>query len=80
MLSFLNPYFIKVGIDKYIANSNVKGLLILGGIMAFANVVAMVCAKYRILMYGLRLLNAGEITIGGLVAFTSYISMFGYLL
>lgn len=50
LVELLNPYFIKVGIDKYIANSNVKGLLILGGIMAFANVVAMVCAKYRILI------------------------------
>ncbi len=50
LIELLNPYFIKVGIDKYIANSNVKGLLVLGGIMVFANLVAMICAKYRILI------------------------------
>ncbi|MDQ2085700.1 ABC transporter ATP-binding protein [Herbivorax sp. ANBcel31] len=49
-VELLNPYFMKVGIDTYISNSDVKGLLILGSIMAFANFAAMICAKYRILI------------------------------
>ncbi|TYQ16059.1 UNVERIFIED_CONTAM: ATP-binding cassette subfamily B protein [Acetivibrio alkalicellulosi] len=49
-VELINPYFMKVGIDEYIAKSNVKGLMLLGVIMVIINVIAMICAKYRILL------------------------------
>ncbi|MDD5602609.1 MAG: ABC transporter ATP-binding protein [Eubacteriales bacterium] len=44
----LNPYFMKIGIDSYIKARNVKGILVLGGIMAVVNLAAMLCMAVRI--------------------------------
>jgi ATP-binding cassette subfamily B protein len=44
----LNPYFMKLAIDKYIVVKNLKGLLLIGlGMMAF-KCLAMICTRWRI--------------------------------
>lgn len=47
-VELMNPYFLKLGIDKYIAGKDIKGLLLLGILMIGINAAAMVCTKYRI--------------------------------
>ncbi len=52
VVELLNPYFLKVGIDKYIAAKDGKNLLILGGVMILLNAAAMVCSRFRIVVMG----------------------------
>ncbi len=44
----LNPYFMKLGIDRYIAAKDIRGIIILGAIMAAVNLGAMICTRHRI--------------------------------
>lgn len=44
----LNPLFLKLGIDHFIAEKNTGGLLALGAAMVGVNAVSMICARYRI--------------------------------
>ncbi len=48
----LNPYFLKVGIDKYIKEEEWKKLLIIGGVMIIINAVSMVCSRLRTITMG----------------------------
>lgn len=43
-----NPYMLKIGIDKYMAMKDSKGLLILGGILLALNIVSLFCSRKRI--------------------------------
>ena len=47
-----NPYFLKLGIDKYITAGDWQSLMMLGGIMILVNAVAMVCSRFRIIIMG----------------------------
>ncbi|MFA6736173.1 ABC transporter ATP-binding protein [Candidatus Nomurabacteria bacterium] len=47
-VDLLNPYFIKIGIDDFIATGNWQGLLLLGGCMIALNGAAMVFTRIRI--------------------------------
>lgn len=58
----LNPYFLKVGIDKYIKAGNWKSLLLLGGIMILLNALAMLCSRFRTIIMG-RVSNSILLTI-----------------
>jgi len=46
--SLLNPYLLKIAIDKFIVNKNLKGLLILGSGLLVLNLIAMFMSKIRI--------------------------------
>jgi len=48
----LNPYFLKIGIDKYIKEGQWKELLIFGGIMIVVNAVSLVCSRLRTITMG----------------------------
>jgi len=50
IVELLNPYFLKVGIDKYIKAGDAKNLLILGGVMILLNAVSMMCSRFRIMI------------------------------
>ena len=52
IVELLNPYFLKVGIDKYIKNGEGKELLVLGGVMILLNGAAMICSRFRIITMG----------------------------
>ncbi|MGE5614612.1 MAG: ABC transporter ATP-binding protein [Bacillota bacterium] len=52
VVELLNPYFMKMGIDKYIKIGDWKSLMILGGVMLLANGAAMVCSRLRISIMG----------------------------
>lgn len=43
-----NPYMLKLGIDKYMAMKDSRGLLILGGILLALNLVSFICSRRRI--------------------------------
>jgi len=43
-----NPYMLKLGIDKYMAMKDSRGLLILGGILLALNTVSLICSRKRI--------------------------------
>lgn len=47
-VDLLNPYFLKLGIDTFIKEKNIKGLGLLGLILIGTNIVSMVCARKRI--------------------------------
>ncbi|MDD4327192.1 MAG: ABC transporter ATP-binding protein, partial [Eubacteriales bacterium] len=47
-VDLLNPYFIKIGIDDFIAAGNWQGLLLLGGCMIALNGAAMIFTRIRI--------------------------------
>jgi len=51
-VELLNPYFLKVGIDKYIKAGDSKNLLILGGVMILLNGAGMICSRFRIIIMG----------------------------
>ena len=51
-VELFNPYFMKLGIDKYIKMGDWQNLLILGGIMILANALAMICSRFRIIIMG----------------------------
>lgn len=50
LCSILNPYFLKVAVDRYIASEDIKGLFIIGIIMLGLNLISMICSKYRIII------------------------------
>lgn len=43
-----NPYFMKLGIDKFIKGKDAKGLLVLGAVMVVVYLVSALCVRYRI--------------------------------
>ncbi len=49
-IELLNPYFMKLAIDKYIASKEFKGLFIIGSGMIVLKLIAMIGAKKRILI------------------------------
>lgn len=51
-VELFNPYFLKLGIDKYITAGDWQNLMMLGGIMILVNAVAMVCSRFRIIIMG----------------------------
>jgi ATP-binding cassette subfamily B multidrug efflux pump len=61
-VELLNPYFLKMGIDKYIKVKDVKSLMILGGGMILLNAVSMICSRFRIMTMG-RVSNSILLTI-----------------
>ncbi|KYH34351.1 putative ABC transporter ATP-binding protein [Clostridium tepidiprofundi DSM 19306] len=48
--SLLNPYLLKIAIDKFIKNKNIKGLFVIAILMIIFNLVAMAASKIRINM------------------------------
>jgi ATP-binding cassette subfamily B multidrug efflux pump len=62
VVELFNPYLLKLGIDKYIAESDWENLFVLGGIMIIANIVAVVCSRLRMLIMG-RVSNSILLTI-----------------
>ena len=57
-----NPYFLKIGIDYFIAQGDWLKLFILGGVMIVANAVAMICSRFRVMTMG-RVTNSILLTI-----------------
>ncbi len=51
-VELFNPFFLKLGIDKYITAGDWQNLMMLGGIMILVNAVAMVCSRFRIIIMG----------------------------
>jgi len=51
-INLINPYFFKIAIDNYISNKDLKGLLIIGGILLLLNLIAMIISKIRIVEMG----------------------------
>ncbi len=51
-VELFNPYFLKLGIDRYIKVGDWRNLLLLGGIMILANALAMICSRFRIVIMG----------------------------
>ncbi len=51
-VELFNPWFLKQGIDRFIAKGDWKNLFIMGGVMILANAVAMICSRFRILTMG----------------------------
>lgn len=49
-VELFNPYFLKLGIDRFIYNKDIKGLLFLTLIMVIINALSMLCARKRILV------------------------------
>ena len=49
-VSLLNPYLLKIAIDKYIKNKNINGLLIIGALMILFNLLSMIASKKRIML------------------------------
>lgn len=47
-VALLNPYFMKMAIDKYISAKNIPGLLLLGSGMVVMNLIAVFCARRQI--------------------------------
>lgn len=47
-VELLNPYFLKLSIDKYIKNGDKLGLLFLGAIMVGMNILSTICSRQRI--------------------------------
>lgn len=45
----LNPYLMKVSIDKFVSNKDMNGLLTFGAILIFLNIFSMILSKIRIL-------------------------------
>lgn len=52
-IELLNPYFLKIGIDKYIKAGDWRNLMLLGGVMILLNVLATLCARSRIIIMGM---------------------------
>ncbi|GFZ34157.1 multidrug ABC transporter ATP-binding protein [Clostridium zeae] len=46
----INPYLLKIAIDSYIGDSNIKGLMYIGALLLTLNVLSMVASKIRIVM------------------------------
>jgi len=58
----LNPYLMKLGIDRFIARGDWKNLFLLGGFMILVNLAAVVCSRHRMLIMG-RVSNSILLTI-----------------
>lgn len=52
VINLINPYFFKVAIDNYIANKDLRGLMIIGGILLLLNIIALVLSRIRIVEMG----------------------------
>lgn len=50
LCGILNPYLLKIAIDKYIVSKNLSGLIIISSIMLILNIVSMFAARIRIKM------------------------------
>ena len=48
--SLLNPYILKLAIDKYIVNSNISGLTQIAGFMLVFNIISLIASRIRINM------------------------------
>ena len=48
LCSLVNPYLLKIAIDKYIGHKNINGLIMISVVMAVFNVVSMLASRYRI--------------------------------
>lgn len=48
-VELFNPYFLKLGIDKYIKNGDGKGILMIGSVMIVLNLGSMYCARFRMI-------------------------------
>ncbi len=48
-VELFNPYFLKLGIDKYIKNGDGVGILMIGGVMIALNLGSMYCARFRMI-------------------------------
>jgi len=46
--SLLNPYILKLAIDKYIGTSNIRGLVQIAGFMLVFNVISLIASRIRI--------------------------------
>ncbi|NMA34927.1 MAG: ABC transporter ATP-binding protein [Clostridiaceae bacterium] len=62
VVELFNPYMMKLGIDKYIAEGDWKNLFLIGGVMIIVNIVAVVCSRLRMLIMG-RVSNSILLTI-----------------
>ncbi len=51
-VELFNPYFLKIGIDRFIAQGDWQNLFLLGGVMVLANAVSMLCSRFRTLTMG----------------------------
>jgi ATP-binding cassette subfamily B protein len=51
-IELFNPYFLKLGIDRFIAQGDWKNLFLLAGVMILINAVAMICSRFRTLIMG----------------------------
>lgn len=51
-VDLMNPYFLKVGIDRFIGQGDGKNLLLLGGVMVVLNGVSMICSRFRVIIMG----------------------------
>ncbi len=51
-VNIINPYFIKIGIDEFIETENIRGLMLLGGIMVAVNIISMIASKKRVMIMG----------------------------
>lgn len=47
-VDLVNPYFMKLGLDKFIPDKNLNNLFLFGIFVVIANIVSMICYKYRI--------------------------------
>ena len=46
--SLLNPYILKLAIDKYIGTSNIRGLVLIAGFMLVFNIISLIASRLRI--------------------------------
>ncbi|WP_069649843.1 ABC transporter ATP-binding protein [Caloranaerobacter ferrireducens] len=47
-VNLINPYFLRLGIDKFIVDRDITGLFSLGRLMILINIVSMICSRWRI--------------------------------
>ncbi|KLO22465.1 MULTISPECIES: ABC transporter ATP-binding protein [unclassified Marinitoga] len=52
IINLINPYFFKVAIDKYIANNDLNGLFMIGGLILLLNIIALFLSRIRIIEMG----------------------------
>lgn len=50
IVGLLNPYFLKISIDKYVATSDFNGLILLAGLFILLNITSMIASRVRILI------------------------------
>ncbi|SHF20704.1 ATP-binding cassette, subfamily B [Marinitoga hydrogenitolerans DSM 16785] len=52
IINLINPYFFKVAIDKYIANNDLNGLFMIGGLILLLNIISLFLSRIRIIEMG----------------------------